>query len=87
MPLGAACTRGCLDAVKVLVEHGADVKITKTDGSTALCLAIKHDHIDIVQYLLENTDIDIELKNQVGETPLLKVQGERPRSQRIVKGD
>ncbi len=45
---------GNTEAVKVLVEKGADVNTADSSGATALHLAIWRDHTDIALHLLEH---------------------------------
>ena len=46
-----AASRGCLDIVKYLVEHGADIH----DGDyDTICCASKYGHLEIVEYLVEH---------------------------------
>jgi len=61
---------GCLQCVKVLLEHGANVNTTTSTNSTPLRAACFDGHYDIVQYLIAN-NADIELANQHGHTCLM----------------
>jgi ankyrin repeat protein len=47
----AACQEGHLDIVKLLIEKGADVKAKDNSGSTALMIASKNGHTQIVEFL------------------------------------
>ena len=53
-PFLFAVQAGHLDAARVLVEHGADVNDTATDGTSALVLAIANGHYDLAAFLLDN---------------------------------
>ena len=52
-PLIEMCTRGKLDAVKFLVENGADIEHLSYCGTTAIMFAFQESHMNIVVYLLE----------------------------------
>lgn len=49
-----ACFYGNLKSVQTLHKLGADLNAVMADGKTPLHLAIKHKHIDIVRYLINN---------------------------------
>ena len=49
----AAVKEGNLDLVKKLVEEGADVETTNTEGRSALARASKRGYDNVVAYLLE----------------------------------
>eukprot|EP00210_Caulerpa_lentillifera_P006975 g6670.t1 len=55
-PLISACSIGFLEAVKLLIEHGADINIQTPTGVTCLFLAAKKQHTSVVSYLLEIKD-------------------------------
>lgn len=40
---------GSLDMVSLLLEFGADIELSNSQGSTALCLAAARGHRDVVQ--------------------------------------
>ena len=50
-PLHWAAYKGCLDACRLLIEHGADVNALDTFGDTPLSDAISEDHTDVVELL------------------------------------
>jgi ankyrin repeat protein len=52
-PLVAAAVAGHADVVQVLIDHGADLKITNDEDSTVLETAIAGGHADTVGLLLE----------------------------------
>jgi len=60
--------KGNVDAVKLLISHGASTEIENDAGETALHLAIEQDHFGLVEALLEYSDINHV--NQFSDTPL-----------------
>ena len=74
-PLFLAAVFGRVDAAKLLIERGADVKIANgEDGATALHVAAFFCHTETVELLL-NRGADINARNQKSETPLDAVAG------------
>jgi len=64
-PLHNAVSRGHEKVAKVLLEHGADIKATNKNGETALHLAIRHNFLSLVQFLMDNgADINDEPDNE-----------------------
>jgi ankyrin repeat protein len=60
-PLHRVCQKGSLEAVKLLVEYGADLNYKETRNDrhgyykdSALLAAAKENHLDIVKYLIEH---------------------------------
>ncbi|KAG6849023.1 hypothetical protein H0H93_011936 [Arthromyces matolae] len=50
-PLHEAAKEGHLEAVQLLLHHGADPRLKDTDGKTALELARASDHVSVVETL------------------------------------
>ena len=52
-PFHRACATGNLDAIKLLLAHGADVKLNQADGQTAMMLALaaRRDENSIIEIL------------------------------------
>ena len=70
-PLMLAAGAGSLDAVKALVQHGADVNVAEpTRGQTALMWAAAEGHGEVVGALIE-MGADIKAVSSAGFTPLL----------------
>ena len=60
--LHLAASYGCLEAVKYLVENGADMNIPNKHGSLPMHIAIIGDKVKIVNFLIENgQDINSDL--------------------------
>ena len=67
-----ACTTGQSESVSFLVEAGACVNITNSDGNTCLHLAVKGEcNKDAVQEIIEHGMININAVNKHCETALL----------------
>lgn len=60
---------GNLEAVKLLVEKGADVDFQQRWGHTALMVAAKDGHVDVVKYLLEQ-GANLFLKDRNNDTAM-----------------
>jgi ankyrin repeat protein len=67
--LNWACSRGHLQVVKVLREHGADIGAKDSDGWTPLHCACAHGHVAVVIELLSR-GANTEAKTYQGDTPL-----------------
>lgn len=63
---------GLLDILTLVNEAGADPSITNRYGGTALIPASERGHVEVVRYLLEQTDVDIDHINRLGWTALLE---------------
>ncbi len=68
IPLIDAVRRGDADAVRALLESGADVDSTAPDGATALLWAVHTDQPELVQLLLQ-AGADVEITNRYGVGP------------------
>jgi ankyrin repeat protein len=72
-PLLFAIRQGHLDAVKGLLEAGADVnKVSGGDKTSPVLMAVINGHFDLAQYLLER-GADVTLASDGGVTPLYAV--------------
>uniref|UniRef100_A0A8C6T7L3 phospholipase A2 n=1 Tax=Neogobius melanostomus TaxID=47308 RepID=A0A8C6T7L3_9GOBI len=56
------------EASMVLLTHGADPNLRGQDGDTALHLAMKMDHMELIKALIV-FGADVEIHNDLGETP------------------
>ncbi|TPX38093.1 hypothetical protein SmJEL517_g00123 [Synchytrium microbalum] len=66
-----AAKAGYFDIVKALVEGGADVDLTTTDGMTPLHAACSQSNVEVIKYLLEKNPKNAALATQNGFTPLI----------------
>jgi ankyrin repeat protein len=86
-PFLYAGREGLLDLLRVASEAGADPTITNRYGGVAVIPASERGHVEVVRYLLEETDIDVDHVNKLGWTALLEAilfsEG-GPRHQQIV---
>ena len=69
-PLRNAAEHENTNAVKYLMEFGADVNMVNTKGVSPLLLACERNHVDIVEILLNYT-ADINIETNQKETPLI----------------
>jgi len=61
---------GAINEVRTLLQHGADVNASGTDGSTALLMACNWDLPPLVMSLLE-AGADVDAADREGNTPLM----------------
>lgn len=72
-----AAVEGNIDYIETILSNNAvDINTTDYVGNTALIFAIKKNHKDIVELLLEY-NADINIKNQKGETALMCAKKKR----------
>lgn len=71
-PFLYAGAEGLFDILKLTVKAGADPKLTNRFGGTALIPAAERGHVEVVEYLLTHTNIDINHVNNLGWTALLE---------------
>lgn len=58
-PLGLLCSYGSLNSIKVLMEHGADLKTYGKNSEAILSSAVLSGKLDIVKYLMIDKDAPI----------------------------
>ena len=68
-PLRSAAKHGNINAVKHLINFGANVNMKSTTGETPLLLACEGNHLDIVDVLL-NCTANVNVETDEKETPL-----------------
>ncbi|OBX02397.1 ankyrin [Gallibacterium genomosp. 3] len=71
-PFIYGCIHNDLSLVKLMVELGCDLTCLTRFGGNGLTPAAEKGHEDIVRFLLENTDINVNLTNTVGWTALIE---------------
>lgn len=64
------CKEGRLVTVKMLVEQGADPNSSMVDGTSALHGAVINGYLKVVEYLVENCDVNINAPTKKQITPL-----------------
>ncbi|WP_261378461.1 ankyrin repeat domain-containing protein [Paenibacillus agilis] len=67
-----AGAEGLTEVLKLAIEAGADTKLTNRYGGTALIPAAEHAHLDIIEYLVQHSDVDINHVNNLGWTALME---------------
>ncbi|OQE54890.1 hypothetical protein PENNAL_c0443G05042 [Penicillium nalgiovense] len=73
-PICRAVAHGHLDVVRLLVQQGARLNVnesTVATHDTALCIAARGGDLEMVRELLRHGQIDINLRNQWFEDPLM----------------
>lgn len=86
-PFLYAGAEGLLDILRLVNEAGADPAITNRYGGVALIPASERGHVDVVRYLLAESDVDVDHVNDLGWTALLEailLSDGGPRHQEIV---
>ncbi|KAJ0393452.1 hypothetical protein ATCC90586_003260 [Pythium insidiosum] len=68
-PLHLAASRGHLDVVRLLLQHGAAIDARRRNGTTTLNAVAGNGHIDVVRVLLKH-DANVNAKDHYGWTPL-----------------
>ena len=69
-PLHWACCYGNYNAVKTLLNNGADTSIIDMDGNSVLHFAAEKGFLDIIQLLVEEYNLNIYSKNFRNQTML-----------------
>lgn len=70
-PLSAAADKGHLEVVKLLVEHGANVKHKGKDNKTALDISMEAGHGEVAKYL-RNKMLEMDNTSPEEKTNLIK---------------
>lgn len=71
-PFLYAGAEGLLEIVKLLNAAGADTKLTNRYGGIAVIPASERGHVEVVQELLEHSDINVNHINNLGWTALME---------------
>jgi uncharacterized protein len=67
-----AGAEGLLDILRIANEAGADPALTNRFGGIALIPASERGHVEVVRYLLAESDVDVDHVNRLGWTALLE---------------
>jgi uncharacterized protein len=87
-PFLYAGSEGLLDILRIVNDASADPAITNRYGGVALIPASERGHVDVVRYLLSESDVDVDHVNDLGWTALLEailLSDGGPRHQEIVR--
>lgn len=68
-PLHMSCRLGLLQTCQILCQSGANLNCLNIENQTPLHVAIKHAHDDIIRLLLDNSTIDLKVRDKSGNTP------------------
>lgn len=82
------CISGNLELVRMTAEAGADLTRLTRFGGAGIHPPAEKGHVDVVRYLAQETDVNVNLTNICGWTPLLEaiiLQDGGPVQQKIVK--
>lgn len=73
MPIHMAIKSGDVDIIQLLLENKIQLTLTNTYGETPLHIACKHNRNDILKVILnhQNRNLDLEIRDKQGYTPLL----------------
>lgn len=71
-PFLFGCISGDLELVRIAVEAGTDLERLTRFGGNGLTPASEKGHLDVVRYLLEHTEINVNLTNTIGWTALIE---------------
>lgn len=74
-PLIAACSHGRLEAVRLLLENGADIRATDREGKTPLMHAAANDNAEIVRLILARDDENARKKSPESGKRNMKTPG------------
>lgn len=64
------CIDNRIDMLKLLIKSGANYNMIATDKSTPLYLACENKYVEIANYLLDYTDVNVNIANKYNVTPL-----------------
>jgi ankyrin repeat protein len=71
-----AAQDGDLDEVRRLVAEGPNVNVFDTIGMTPLHYAVKEEHLEVAQFLIEHgADVNAHHEPTISNTPLAEVAG------------
>ena len=59
-----------IDTVKILLKQNSDIHILDANGNNLIHIASKYDNSKMLQYLVQNTKVNVFERNNKGETAL-----------------
>lgn len=68
--LHKCCIEGCMEAVQMLVGHGALVNLKDAIGRTPVFLACNNRHTDIATFLISEAGADVSIRCAAGKNAL-----------------
>ena len=71
-PLHNACDKGSVPTVRILLRNGAHINSQLLNGVTPLHLAAQGGHREVVECLLERSDLKRRVRDNFGSTPFLR---------------
>lgn len=85
-PLSWACSSGHLKIVRELLNKADSSQMNARDGNgrTPLSLAVGSSHLSIVRLLLAQEDVDVNMDDRTGSTPLLWAIGSKSAEQDLM---
>ena len=75
-PLWLACALGYRDIAEVFLRCGANINATNEFSESPLWIASKQGKLNVVQLLLSYDQINVDLPNYSGQTPLIAAGGQ-----------
>ena len=69
-PLMVACSSGSDKIAKVLINAGAEINCKDGGGNTPLHYAAKSGNVQLIEILLETSNFNLKVKNNIGMTPI-----------------
>ena len=75
-PVCQAVGCGCLQFVRLLIDYGTNLDVTDTKGDSLIHIAVRHNHVQVLEYLLTDISIgemklwNLEETNLSSQTPL-----------------
>ncbi|KAL4479154.1 hypothetical protein ABPG72_008984 [Tetrahymena utriculariae] len=70
-PIFYACKQKNVPLIKWLFSQGSNVNIQCSEGNTPLHLIFESNDYELIQYIIkENDQIDLNIRNQLGQTPV-----------------
>jgi len=71
-----AVRQGKIETMQNLLKNGANINAVDNDGWTALMLAVAFGRVNIARELLENPNIDLNIRDNSGQTVLDLANGQ-----------